>query len=90
MVTQLQTPHDQWHELLSTRYVCEICLTRYFSLRRKCPACHHIGYIRPLVSMLLTLAHDDEDLRSMIAQGQCVLAPDQHDEQPGAGPEFQI
>ena len=68
------TAHDRWHELLSTRYVCEVCLTRYFRPHHTCPACHRIGYIRPLVSMLLTVAHDDEDLRNMIAAGQMVEA----------------
>ena len=65
--------HDQWHELLTNRYVCEICLTRYFTPRRRCLACNRIGHIRPLVSLLMTIAHDDEELRSMIAQGQNVL-----------------
>jgi hypothetical protein len=78
---------DRWHDLLSTRFVCEACLTRYFSPRHKCPACQRIGYIRPLVAMLLTLAHDDQDLRSMIAQGQTVLDPEMPNK---AGPEFQI
>jgi hypothetical protein len=82
---------DPWHELLSTRYVCEICLTRYFTPRCKCPACQRIGHVRPLVSMLLTLARDDEDLRSMIAQGQTVLVPDLPDNAADkAAPEFQI
>ena len=66
------THTDRWHELLTTRYVCEICLTRYFSPRRRCAACNRFGHVRPLVSLLMTIAHDDEDLRQMIAQGQRV------------------
>jgi hypothetical protein len=61
--------------------VCEICLTRYFVPHHICPACHRIGHIRPLVSMLLSVAHDDEDLRNMIARGQMVTA----EEAGGAG-----
>lgn len=68
------TESQRWHELLTTRYVCEICLTRYFRPHHICPACHRIGYIRPLVSMLLTMARDDEDLRNLIAHGQRVEA----------------
>ena len=41
--------------------------------------------------MLLTLAQDDEDLRTMIAQGQSVLAPEMlADAVPHTAPEFQI
>jgi hypothetical protein len=68
---------DPWHELLTTRYVCEICLTRYFSPRRRCAACNRFGHVRPLVSLLMTIAHDDEDLRQMIARGQMIEAEDQ-------------
>ena len=75
------TNSERWHELLTTRYVCEICLTRYFVQHHICPACHRIGYIRPLVSMLLSVAHDDEDLRNMIARGQMVTP----EEAGGAG-----
>ena len=81
---------DPWHELLSTRYVCEVCLTRYFIPHRLCPACHRLGRIRPLVSMLLDLAHDDEDLRNMIAQGQSVLAPEMAENPENPKPEFEI
>ncbi len=69
------TQQDRWHDLLTTRYVCEICLTRYFVSHDLCPACHRFGHVRPLVSMLMTIARDDEDLRNMIAQGQSVLRP---------------
>jgi hypothetical protein len=82
------THSDRWHELLSTRFVCESCLTRYFVLHRCCPACHRFGTVRPLVSMLLSLAYDDEDLRTMIAQGQ-TLAPQPKGEAESP-PDFEI
>ena len=63
---------ERWHELLSTRYVCEICLTRYFRPHAKCPACHQLGHIRPLVSILLSVARSDAELREMLAHGQTV------------------
>jgi hypothetical protein len=66
---------DPWHELLTSRYVCEICLTRYFSPHYCCPACHQFGRIRPLVSMLLDVADNEEELRTMIAQGQTFEPP---------------
>jgi hypothetical protein len=66
------TDSQRWHELLTTRCVCEICLTRFFVQHHMCPACHRIGHIRPLVSMLLSVAQDDEDLRNLIAHGQAV------------------
>jgi len=66
------TNSERWHELLTTRYVCEICLTRFFVQHHMCPACQRIGHVRPLVSMLLTMAQDNEDLRDMIVQGQTV------------------
>jgi hypothetical protein len=71
--TEDLTTQERWHSLLTTRYVCEICLTRFFVPHDCCPACHRFGYIRPLVSMLMTIARDDEELRAMIAQGQSVL-----------------
>jgi len=64
---------ERWHELLTTRYICEICLTRFFQPHAKCPACQQIGYVRPLVSILLTVAHNDLELREMMARGQRVL-----------------
>ena len=73
---------ERWHELLTTRFVCEVCLTRYFVQHRRCPACNRFGHIRPLVSLLSTIAHDDEELRQMIAGGQTVMA--------GLGDEFSI
>jgi hypothetical protein len=63
------TATERWHELLPTRYICEVCLTRFFQPHRKCPACQQIGYVRPLVSMLLTAARDDQELREMMARG---------------------
>jgi hypothetical protein len=77
-MTKPYAPSDRWHELLTTRYVCEICLTRFFVPYRRCPACDRFGHIRPLVSLLSTIAHDDEELRQMIAQGQTAV--------PGASP----
>lgn len=61
---------ERWHELLSTRYVCEACLTRYFMKYRKCKACGAVGRIRSLTASLLELADDDGELREMIANGQ--------------------
>jgi hypothetical protein len=61
---------ERWHELLSTRYVCEACLTRYFMKYRKCKACGEVGRIRSLTASLLELADDDGELREMIANGQ--------------------
>ena len=68
--------HERWHEMLSTRYVCEVCLTRYFSPRRRCTACNRFGHVRPLVSLLMSIARDDEDLRQMIARGQMIGSPE--------------
>ena len=76
------TDSQRWHELLTTRYVCEICLTRFFVPYHLCPACHCIGHIRPLVSMHLSAAQDDEDWRNMITQGQRV-APEKAGEDAG-------
>jgi hypothetical protein len=71
-MTAVQPHSDAWHDLLTTRYVCEVCLTRYFTPRRRCPACNRFGHIRPLVSLLMTIARDDEDLRRIISQGQMI------------------
>ena len=76
MTQPFPSQDERWHELLTTRYVCEICLTRYFVPHRRCPACNRFGHIRPLVSLLSTIAMDDEDLRRMIAQGQNIFAPE--------------
>ena len=61
---------DDYHELLTTRYVCEACLTRYFVSYPKCLACGQIGRIRQLSNSLLALADNDDELRAMIAAGQ--------------------
>ena len=65
---------DRWHDLLTSRFVCENCLTRFFVPYENCPACHRIGRIRPLVTMLQGIARNEEDLRRMIARGQQVRA----------------
>lgn len=61
---------NQYHELLTTRYVCEACLTRYFVPYHKCIACGEIGRIRVLANSLFELADNDQELRTMIAAGQ--------------------
>lgn len=64
-------PHaDRWHTLLNSRYVCELCLTRFFVRYRTCPACHQIGYVRPLISGLSEYARSEEELRQIITRGQ--------------------
>ena len=62
-------PRERWHRLLTTRYICQVCLTRYFRLRSKCPACRQIGSICRLDNKLLTLAHTDTELRQLLAKG---------------------
>ena len=64
--------YDRWHELLTTRFVCENCLTRFFVPYHHCPACHQFGRIQPLVTMLQKIARNDADLRAMISEGQRV------------------
>ena len=71
-MTATPSHQDRWHDLLTTRYVCEVCLTRYFGPRRRCAACNRFGHVRPLVSLLMTIARDEEDLRQMIARGQMI------------------
>jgi drug/metabolite transporter (DMT)-like permease len=66
---------DAYHELLTSRYVCESCLTRYFAPRRFCAACKQFGRIRPLQTHLQKLADNDADLRKMIARGQYFIPP---------------
>ncbi|MGN6367323.1 MAG: hypothetical protein ACTHN5_03590 [Phycisphaerae bacterium] len=66
---------DSYHELLTSRYVCESCLTRYFAPRRYCAACKQFGRIRPLQTHLQKLADNDADLRKMIARGQYFVPP---------------
>ena len=58
---------DRWHELLSTRYVCEMCLTRYFVPYEFCKACRTEGRIVPLIKNIELWATDDEQLRDIIA-----------------------
>ena len=72
------TAEDRWHELLTSRYVCEACLTRYFMKYRKCKACGEIGRIRSLTASLFDLADDDGELREMIANGQRFGAGDEN------------
>jgi hypothetical protein len=61
---------ERWHELLTSRFVCEACLTRYFMKYRRCKACGEIGRVRSLTASLFDLADDDGELRDMIANGQ--------------------
>jgi hypothetical protein len=61
---------DRWHDLLNSRYVCELCLTRFFVNYHTCPACHQIGYVRPLIAGLSGYARSDEELRQIISHGQ--------------------
>jgi predicted ATP-dependent serine protease len=69
---------EKYHLLLTSRYVCEACLTRYFTAHGQCPACLRWGQIRPLTEGLVEVANTDEELREMIARGQRVVA-----EEPG-------
>ncbi len=66
---------DAYHELLTSRYVCENCLTRYFVQHRQCAACKQFGRIRPLQTHLQKLADNDAELRKMIARGQYFVPP---------------
>ena len=61
---------DDYHELLTSRYVCEKCLTRYFVPHAKCLACGQRGTLRVLSNSLFSLADNDKELRHMIAGGQ--------------------
>ena len=61
---------DRWHELLTHRYVCENCLTRYFMSYRRCKACGAIGRIHLLTVGLFDLADSEMELRNIIAHGQ--------------------
>jgi hypothetical protein len=58
---------DRWHELLTTRYVCEACFTRFFVPYDRCPACCRVGRIRPLASLFSTIARDQDELHQLIA-----------------------
>jgi hypothetical protein len=64
---------ERWHEMLTSRYVCEACMTRYFMTYRKCKACGKVGRIRRLTTSLFELADNDAELREMIANGQRIL-----------------
>ena len=66
---------DAYHELLTSRYVCENCLTRYFVSYHQCAACKQFGRIRPLQQHLRLLADNDAELRKMIARGQYFVPP---------------
>ena len=66
---------DAYHELLTSRYVCENCLTRYFVSYHQCAACKQFGRIRPLQQHLRLLADNDAELRKMIARGQFFVPP---------------
>ena len=61
---------DHYHELLTSRYVCEKCLTRYFIPHDRCLACGRRGTLRILSNTLFSLADSDKELRHMIARGQ--------------------
>ena len=62
--------HDErWHRLLTTRYVCDFCLTRFFAPYRVCPACHQPGRVHRLNELLYTVADNDQELRDMMARG---------------------
>ena len=60
----------RWHNLLTSRYVCEACTTRLYSAYPVCPACHKAGTIRPLYSSLRRFARSDDEYREMIMAGQ--------------------
>jgi hypothetical protein len=73
---------DPYHELLTSRFVCEACLTRYFMKYLLCPACHQRGRMRPLTSSLFDIAADDRELREIIARGQRVVEDQMQDAMP--------
>ena len=58
--------HDRYHRLLSTRYVCQICLTRYFTPYTWCRACRQRDCIIPLDPSLPDRATSDTQLRALI------------------------
>ena len=64
---------SNYHLLLSSRFVCENCLTRFFTPHAQCPACLVWDRIRPLTESLIDVADNDEELRNIIARGQQVL-----------------
>jgi hypothetical protein len=59
---------DRWHSLLTSRYVCEFCLTRFFLHYRKCPACRRLNTIHPLLNTLFTVARNNGELRRMMSR----------------------
>jgi hypothetical protein len=61
---------DRLHFLLTTRFVCEACTTRLYSLYPVCPGCQRTGYIRPLYAYLHDHADSEEAFRSLILGGQ--------------------
>ncbi len=61
---------ESYHLLLTNRYVCERCMTHFFSPHDRCPACHEWGQVRRLTNSLFELADSEEELREMIARGQ--------------------
>ena len=65
---------DHWHELLSNRYVCEICMTRYFTPQRRCRACGLGDHVVPLGQFLNAYARNEQELREIIAAGQNILS----------------
>jgi hypothetical protein len=60
---------DRWHKLLTTRYICQVCLTRYFQPYKRCPACRQIGHVRPLLSSTLQEARTDREWRELVVRG---------------------
>jgi hypothetical protein len=74
---------EKYHTLLTSRFVCENCLTRYFTPHTRCPACLLWDRIRPLTEGLIEVANTDEELREIIARGQQVLLPESPPEDLG-------
>ena len=64
---------DRWHDLLTNRFVCEVCLTCYFTSYHRCRACGASGSIVPLGNFLSFYARDDRELRNLIARGQRLI-----------------
>jgi hypothetical protein len=64
---------DRWHDLLTNRFVCEVCLTRYFTRYRRCRACGSSQSIVPLGNFLSAYARTDQELRDLIARGQYLI-----------------
>lgn len=62
--------HDAYHTLLSNRFVCEACLTRFFKRYGRCPACDKIGQVHPLRNSLYIIARSHTELCDLISSGQ--------------------